>query len=61
MAMASAGSNNEELISTPIFEKPMELYEASYAAPANSVCNAIRPVWYGTPPPTRDSPWATDV
>ena len=41
---------------------PMEeLFEASYAAPANSICNAIHPVWYGTPPPAHDSPWATDA
>ena len=61
MTTASAGSKNEGSISTPKLEERKELYEASYALPANSVCNVIRPVWYGTPPPTRESPWATDV
>lgn len=61
MTTASAGSKNEGSISTPKLEEQKELYEASYALPANSVCNAICPVWYGTPPPTRESPWATDV
>ena len=58
----SASSKNKRTIGTPKLERQeLELFEASYATPANSICNAICPVWYGTLPPTRNSPWATDV
>ena len=56
----TASTKTHQSISTPELERSMELFEASYFTHANSVSNVKRPAWYGTPPPTRDSPWAAD-
>ena len=57
----TVSAKTNQSISTPEMERNMELFEATYFTRANSVCNAKRPAWYGTPPPTRDLPWTSDT